>query len=384
MDDRISVIVPVYNEEENLNRCLRSIVNQTYHNLEIILVNDGSTDNSRIICDEFALQDKRIKVIHKQNEGLVRARKSGLDIATGKYIGFVDSDDYIESQMFESLCIEIEKDGIDIVHSGFFSNGVAATFPENFVVGRDGDICEHLRDFVFDIDSYNHIMPSIWSKLFKSECIKKCYSMVPDDISYGEDLVCLIVTLCENYSIKSIGKAFYNYSIRECSMSHRASCSNYRKTIALQDTIRSILFEYQVLDRLHDTLNVFLNYNISHALKNNTKDLFAIQQYRIENIGILFGKRIVLYGAGEVGRSYYTQISRYKECEIVLWVDGNSENVNYDCCSVNSIDSIKNIRYDFVLIAVKNKKAADEIKNCLIMQNVIEDRIVWIAPKFNL
>ena len=100
MDDLISVIVPVYNVEEYLDRCIESIVNQTYKNLEILLIDDGSTDNSYNICDKWAKKDNRIKVVHKENGGVSSARNVGLDVATGDYIGFVDSDDYISIDMY--------------------------------------------------------------------------------------------------------------------------------------------------------------------------------------------------------------------------------------------------------------------------------------------
>ena len=90
----ISVIVPIYNVESFLGKCIKSIQEQTYSNIEIILVDDGSTDGSEVICDEFAQTDKRIKVIHKQNGGITSARKAGVNIAQGKYIGFVDGDTY--------------------------------------------------------------------------------------------------------------------------------------------------------------------------------------------------------------------------------------------------------------------------------------------------
>ena len=99
----ISVIVPIYNVETYLPQCLDSIIVQTWNNLEIILINDGSTDNSGHICDAYVAKDSRIKVVHKSNGGLSAARNSGLDIANGEYIGFVDSDDWIEPTMYENL-----------------------------------------------------------------------------------------------------------------------------------------------------------------------------------------------------------------------------------------------------------------------------------------
>lgn len=99
----ISIVVPVYNVKQFLTKCLNSIISQTYSNLEIIVVDDGSTDGSATICDDYAKKDKRISVIHKENGGLASARNAGIDVAKGTYIGFVDSDDYIEPYMYEKL-----------------------------------------------------------------------------------------------------------------------------------------------------------------------------------------------------------------------------------------------------------------------------------------
>ena len=103
MDELISVIVPVYNVEKYISRCIESIMKQTYKNIEIILIDDGSTDNSGKICDEYSLKDDRINVIHKKNGGLSDARNTGLDIAKGKYISLIDSDDFVSKFFIETL-----------------------------------------------------------------------------------------------------------------------------------------------------------------------------------------------------------------------------------------------------------------------------------------
>lgn len=115
--EKVSVIVPVYNVEKYLNKCLDSIINQTYKNIEIILVDDGSTDNSGIICDKYSQTDNRIKVIHKKNGGLSDARNTGIKNATGKILSFIDSDDYIEKNMIENLAKELISYDCDIVFS---------------------------------------------------------------------------------------------------------------------------------------------------------------------------------------------------------------------------------------------------------------------------
>ena len=117
MQPKVSIIIPVYNAEKYLLRCVDSLVNQTLKEIEIILVDDFSTDNSGILCDELALKDERIKVIHKKNEGAGFARNAGIEIAKGKYIGFVDSDDYVDVKMYESMYNVAEKYSTDFVMS---------------------------------------------------------------------------------------------------------------------------------------------------------------------------------------------------------------------------------------------------------------------------
>lgn len=119
-NELISVIVPVYNVSKYLRKCIDSILSQTYTNLEIILINDGSTDNCHEICDYYAGMDKRIKVIHKKNGGLSSARNCGLQIATGEYIGFVDSDDYINPSMYELLYCNLISSSADLSMCGYY------------------------------------------------------------------------------------------------------------------------------------------------------------------------------------------------------------------------------------------------------------------------
>lgn len=112
---KISVIIPIYNVEQYLSQCLDSIINQTYTNLEIILINDGSTDNSEKICNQYKLLDPRIIVIHKTNGGLSDARNTGIKIATGDYISFVDADDFIDENMYTILFQKINTTNADII-----------------------------------------------------------------------------------------------------------------------------------------------------------------------------------------------------------------------------------------------------------------------------
>jgi len=165
INDLISVIVPVYNVEKYLSQCINSILNQTIKSLEIILVDDGSLDNSGKICDEFSKKDDRIVVIHKENNGLSSARNAGLKIATGSYIGFVDSDDWLDENMYESLLKLIKDTNSDISCCKFFktANGEEKIPPINSEVIESFNNIEGLNNFYTDLYTQTVVA---WNKLY--------------------------------------------------------------------------------------------------------------------------------------------------------------------------------------------------------------------------
>lgn len=167
---KISIIVPTYNIEDYLPKCLDSILAQTYKELEIIVVDDGSTDMTSQICDNYALEDERIRVIHQRNRGLSGARNAGLKIATGDYIGYVDGDDYIAPSMYELMLRACEDNKTDLAVCGYEQMGPGARKVEfsgqTYLMGRE----DALDAYVCDNRSF-HIYNSVWSKLFKKELV---------------------------------------------------------------------------------------------------------------------------------------------------------------------------------------------------------------------
>lgn len=165
----ISVVVPIYKVEQYLEKCILSILNQTYRNLEIILVDDGSPDSCGYICDNFALKDSRIKVIHKHNGGLSSARNAGLAIATGSYIGFVDSDDYIHPKMYQSLIEGFDKcDNVGVVECKYFEVKEEKEMPHNYGVSDDYIVSS--EDIpLFSVSKIYSV--TVWNKLYKRELL---------------------------------------------------------------------------------------------------------------------------------------------------------------------------------------------------------------------
>ncbi|WP_110301219.1 glycosyltransferase [Halanaerobium congolense] len=206
MSNKISIIVPVYNSEKYLRRCINSIISQTYSNLEIILINDGSEDKSGEICEEFSLLDNRVKVIHTENCGQASARNTGLKIATGDYIGFVDSDDWIDKDMYELLLKMIEKHDADIAECGFnvvYDDYIERLNKQSFIVS---DKITSIRNFVKNSRLHSNIV--IWNKLYSKKIISDLrFPIIP---AYEDDYFTLRALYNSN-KLVSTTNAKYNY-----------------------------------------------------------------------------------------------------------------------------------------------------------------------------
>lgn len=214
----ISIIVPIYNVEQYLIQCIESILEQSLSNIEIILVDDGSKDNSGNICDEYARRDSRIRVIHKENGGLVSARKAGLELATGDYIAYVDGDDFIESNMYEVMYAKAVQENADIVIVGYLAdNGQKLSQKKNVIasgVYKGDDMQELYSKMLYSGKFYvPGIIPAVWNKLFKKEVLYDCQMNVPNEIQMGEDVACTYRSIM-NAKVVMIDNDFYPYHYR--------------------------------------------------------------------------------------------------------------------------------------------------------------------------
>ncbi len=371
----ITVIVPIYNSIVYLSQCIDSILTQSYKCLEIILVDDGSTDGSGELCDKYADENSAVIVIHQKNKGLVAARKSGLEAAKGDYIGFVDSDDYIDSIMFERLYEEIGS--ADMIHSGFYENESLNRPPCNKTIELDKYSRNNLIEELLTQGDFGNITPSIWSKLFKRQAIKKIYSKVPDEQSYGEDLLCLVGVYSECSQIKILPEAFYHYSVRRDSMSHNFEDKRMLQEIGLFGSVSLMLRDYGLYKTFENDLIIFLRRQLFHCFKVFFSPA-PIQQYYFPRIDEIDGKRIILYGAGDVGRDYHLQILMRSSINLVAWVDKEYYSLGIE--NVINPERIINYEYDCVLVAVLSQTRLEGIKEDLKSLGVDEKKILWSPP----
>lgn len=225
---QLSIIVPIYNAEKYISGCIRSLLSQNFMNFELILVDDGSEDTSGEICDEYAKTNRRIHVIHQQNEGVSSARNTGIKNASGKYVAFVDADDTIEPNMYSTMITRAEQSELDYVICGY--NEIrkqkeyqrSLSLPDNTVMNR-GDIIDKL---LYSIFSSENIINSPWNKLYKRNLLQQHGIMFPNR-RRAEDWLFNIRYLENAQSALYINEPLYNYVRNNESVMSRVLSEQY-------------------------------------------------------------------------------------------------------------------------------------------------------------
>lgn len=217
-EELISVIVPVYKVEQYLDRCINSIINQTYKNLEVVLINDGSPDNCPKMCDDWAKKDNRIKVLHKENGGLMAAWIDGVKIASGKYISFVDSDDWCELNMIEELYKPFVEHNVDLSICDYNRAKDTSKTVEPGVKMEVNALLEN--EELENIKKYKerYLTSYRWNKLFKKESIINNLKYCDTRIGLCEDVCISVACMLDSEKIYYVNKALYNYYDRSDSM----------------------------------------------------------------------------------------------------------------------------------------------------------------------
>ena len=302
----ISVIIPVYKVEQYLDNCINSLLAQTYKNLEIILVDDGSPDNCPALCDEYAKKDSRIIVIHKQNEGVSAARNDGINIAKGNFIAFVDSDDSIEPNMYEKLIKKQQTEDFDLVFSryNYEQDGQKTNVLEtdlkklcdNYDLTLFFNHVSNINDPSGKIIVNNSIMCNIWRVLFKKDAINNF--RFPIGIKYMEDFVFMINLLVnQNLKLGFIDDYLYNYLLRDNSACHNKNFGMIENSKKYLSAINPILKNTKY-EQLIKTLEFFCYSEcvISKYIFGAKLDLKSIKHWKSKenykvNKTITYGKK---------------------------------------------------------------------------------------------
>lgn len=370
----ISVVVAIYNEENYVKRCIESIINQTYKNLEIILVDDGSTDLSGQICDEYAKKDNRVKVIHKINEGAVSTRKAGVKLAHGYYIALVDGDDWIDLDMYEKLLLQIND--ADIVVSGIIRN-----YNNHFIYEKnkiqDGIYTgSNLEEKVYQKMIYTGnffergLLPHLYKSLYKRELLLNNLLLVDNKIQLGDEMTCFYPAVLDAKKVVITSDCFYHYRMREGSLMDNNDGSNLlRFKIVYKYLQKRFSYNTNVRESLLSQLDYLMIYCLLlkeiNVLQNDT-GLFPYSNIEEDS-------KIIVYGAGRFGNSLVKYIRNHKKYTIIKWIDESRR--------VGCANELDNLEYDYILISVLIKEIGDEIEKQLINMGIPKYKIKRIDIK---
>lgn len=329
----VTIIVPVYNVEKYLNECIQSLRMQTYKNIEIILIDDGSKDSSGEICEALADEDSRIKVIHKENAGLGYARNSGLEIARGEYVTFIDSDDVADADLISRLMKAVQDDGVDTCIGGFkrISENGNIEFSEKYEkkIYQGKDVYDKLfaRMLGSAVDKHDAIRMSVWNVLYSMKIIKEHNLRFPSEREFiSEDIIWDSEYYRFASKVEIIDSIAYNYRITPGSLTQKfkpnrfeLSCKLYEelsrrvgndrnKIIRLQ---RQFFVNIRVCLRQEKTIvsgndRKTSKIRINQILNNNTV-VKIISEYPIKSI--------------QIKQRIFLLLLKYKMTDVIVWLN---------------------------------------------------------------
>lgn len=377
----LSVIIPVYNAERYLNKSIESVLNQTYGNLEIILVDDGSIDNSAALCSAYAQKDERVIFVEQENRGVAVARRTGSRLATGKYITFVDSDDYIDYDLYEKLMPLMKL--VDIVTSGYYIG--EKKFYDSIEIGiyKTNAEMEYLyKNMIYMEDGYERGLTSyIVNKIFLTDIAKNVFCDISENIFIGEDSEFLYRYLLKCQSCCVTNECGYHYVMNENSALHSVNKNFLQNVNALYHSLEEVFMASEYQKSLMLQLGKMIQ-----SLLGMTYMFLGFERFNQNIIYVypfmemILDKSFILYGAGKVGKDYWNLLKKMDGTENVTWVDKNWKNYNLKIFPINPIEKIMDINYDYILLAVAKKELANEIKEELLLMGVKEEKILWKEP----
>ncbi len=377
----ISIIVPIYNIKDYLEKCIESILRQTYRNLEIILVDDGSTDGSGQICDEYAKKDSRIVVIHKENGGLVSARKAGAKAATGDYVIDVDGDDWIGESRIENLVLKGISSGADMI----YLNGYHIQWGKKFVLDepsmQEGYYsADEIRPYLQDTDScfIRRLLPLMCCWGIERDLYLRIQLMVDEQIFSSEDLVFFWLCLLEADNVYVIREPSYYYVMRETSLTHSSEKRLLQSQSLAYKAIKDALDRHQCDASMYRRL-LFLMTRILLEVDYNVfygQSLPFLYPYS----SVKAGSRIIVYGAGLTGIRLMESLVRDDKYPISAWIDQNVRDKEVGGFSPCAPEQIREVDYDFIVIAIQDAVVSRKVKAFLVEMQVEEAKIACMDP----
>ncbi|MCI8940319.1 MAG: glycosyltransferase [Dorea sp.] len=384
---KVSLIIPVYNSGLYLRRCLDSVLGQTLGGIEVICVDDGSTDESAEILEEYASRHQNMQVIHQENRGVAAARKLGAAKAQGRYIGYVDSDDWVETDMFEKLYGYAVSRAVDLVTSGYFLEGDYITGHYDTVSEGlyQGERIKYLRNHtIYNLpQKETGLRATLCSKLFSRGVMLKAQEMVSDQVTISEDKLSVLAYILECQSVFVLKEAYYHYMIHSQSTVHAV---NREYLVCVNEVYKCFVNLYQhpnFTDAMRQQAELYITELLLKGMNSlmgfQRRNLLWFDPYWLGQIPS--GSKVVLYGAGEAGMKCRQQILGKGNLQYVGCVDFGYEKFRGSNLKVNPPETLKEEEYDYIVITIKNPVKAKQVKEKLKESGVEPGRILWFEQK---
>lgn len=390
----LSIIVPIYNVAQYLDRSIQSILNQTYKNLEIILIDDGSTDGSGEICAKYARLDSRVKLISQENQGASVARRNGICLASGEYMGFVDPDDYIDIDLYAQLMAC--RGDFDVVISQWLRESESEVRraydtirPGVYQTPADMEfLLRHLINVSLPGGTVNiraGIAAYLWNKLFRTKLVKEVVEEINVDLPISNDrpIIYGVLLRCSSVLITEI--CGYHYRVRSGSLGHSVDHhGNYIRGICDFYSLMGTLLEKSPK---REILIPQLQLKIAEELSRGPHKMGFPEEAQLQLktlvfpfVNLLNGKHIALYGAGPLGQSYRRQIQKWGVCQISLWVDETWEEYTRTGLEVSPVEKLLDKAYDHIVLACSDQSSSNRIRQKLVSIGIKDNCILWKAP----
>ncbi len=432
---KVSVVMPVYNAADYLGEALHDLTGQTYEFLEVICVNDGSTDGSEKVIEEFAKRDDRIKIIMQTNQGGGSARNKGLDSADGEYILFLDADDRFEKNLIERAFFKAEEKKCDVLifAADEFDFKTKAVHPSPWLLQSTNE--------PYDGNPFNYTTSTVWNKLYRRSYLKEKNIRFMDERVIADTMYFTFFALMLTDNIAFMDEILIHYRsgnpdgatsrhdsrptdiitvLRNIWTRVNAEQSFSKKRSLYFNFACKMLFErmgwfksYESLNRFYEVLHSggfpsfgltddnkqYIDDNwkrIMESITDNDLDRFLFRREKnYKEIGLLTKTvyflpneirvklaeqdyKVALYGAGMVGRSYFPQLQNIQGVNVVTWVDSGYERIGFP---LQSPEVLKDIAFDYIVIGIDHRRYVSEIKKALDKLGVTEEKILWATPE---
>ncbi|MBR3622282.1 MAG: glycosyltransferase family 2 protein [Selenomonadaceae bacterium] len=387
---KVSIVVPIYRIESYITTCIDSILGQTYKNMEIILVDDGSDDYCPKICDNYVSHDTRVHVIHKKNGGLTSARKAGICHATGEYVLYVDGDDWLEPDYVEKMVEPLKKEKVDIVGNTSiymnYSDGrqIERAAPMRSGWYRGAEIISKIYPNYISEDKFYDapLSTNLYLYLFRRDFLVKIQMQVEDEIAMGEDMALTFRAFLNASSFAVINYPGYHYRQHPNSMIHKIEGDHFQRINLLYKNMKRAVTENKNVERKKTMAKkipngVFFTLWVSAPIKFaeiSDSCLFPFSQ-------VIVGSKVFVYGMGVVGRGIMEAVTLSKKFFLVgcsdegwrAYADGVA--IGDKFCPVYSPEKIKECDFDYVVIGVSRYRFRKEIEKVLIKYGIPENKI---------